>query len=226
MTSSKRSGFTIIETLLFLSVSGILAAAIFVGVGSTINTQRYRDSVNSLQSFFQQQYSDVANVTNENSVNACKSGNNPRGQSDCEILGKYITTSDGQNLTIKKVLGYPGPTVDNNDDVKALKDYNLYLSQNDTTTYNVDWGSTLTTPSNSTLQFSILLARSPISGNIRTFSTYNKDETISTLLNSIQAVNMCVSPSLATAGRKMSVVLTQNATGPESVITKGDNSGC
>ena len=40
-------GFTIIEVMLFLAVSGVLAAGILATVGGTIGAQRYRDAVDS-----------------------------------------------------------------------------------------------------------------------------------------------------------------------------------
>ena len=49
----KSKGFTIIEVMLFLAVTGALAVAILVGSGVAIGQQRYKDSVNSLQSFIQ-----------------------------------------------------------------------------------------------------------------------------------------------------------------------------
>ena len=48
-----KPGFTIIEMMLFLAVSGAMAAGIMVGVGATVNAQRYRDATHSLVSFFQ-----------------------------------------------------------------------------------------------------------------------------------------------------------------------------
>jgi len=92
-----RDGFTIIETMLFLGITGLLIVGILAGTGNSISIQRYRDSVTSLQSMLQMQYSNVENVSN-NSVAAksCGAKTSPRGQSDCVILGRFISTTDGK----------------------------------------------------------------------------------------------------------------------------------
>ena len=44
MGAKTQNGFTIIEVMLFLAITGMLAAAILVGSGVAIGQQRYRDS--------------------------------------------------------------------------------------------------------------------------------------------------------------------------------------
>jgi type II secretory pathway pseudopilin PulG len=57
-------GFTVIEVMLFLAVTGALAVGILVGAGVSIGQQRYRDSVNSLKSTIQDRYNQTTNVVN------------------------------------------------------------------------------------------------------------------------------------------------------------------
>ena len=54
-----KKGFTIIETMLVLSVTGLLSVGIMVGWSVNINRQRYDDSVNTFKSDIQQIFSDV-----------------------------------------------------------------------------------------------------------------------------------------------------------------------
>src|SRR5688572_29756839 len=114
MNRVDQRGFTIIEVTLFLAISALLAVLMLGGWTVMINTQRYKDSVQTYQSFLQQQYNLVYNVENsrENNmicangtVEESESSGTPRGQTDCVILGRYIELRDGQNLTVKAIVG-------------------------------------------------------------------------------------------------------------------------
>ena len=50
MSVATKSAFTIIETMLFLSISGLVFVIGFIGVGSRLDQVRYTDSVRSLES--------------------------------------------------------------------------------------------------------------------------------------------------------------------------------
>ncbi len=56
-----RRGFTIIEVLLFLSITMLLMAGMFIGTNTNIERERYADSVESVRAFLQEQYEYVAN---------------------------------------------------------------------------------------------------------------------------------------------------------------------
>jgi len=68
MVTKTQGGFTVIEVMLFLAVTGLLAVGILVGSGVAIGQQRYRDSVNTLKSYIQQQYSEVTSVINNRAI--------------------------------------------------------------------------------------------------------------------------------------------------------------
>src|ERR1035437_3824051 len=125
MGTNYKLGFTILETMLFLAITGLMVVAILVSTGSTINIQRYRDSVTSLKSYLQGQYSDVNNVRNEqrainlscdsNAVTSETGGvKNSRGQADCIILGRLIKIDD-KDISSSTVLGYGSSLPDRND---------------------------------------------------------------------------------------------------------------
>jgi type II secretory pathway pseudopilin PulG len=245
------AGFTIIETMLFLGITALLVMGVLIGTGNSINIQRYHDSVSSLQSFLQQQYSDVANVSNDSVGNLACYGSGPaapRGQSDCVILGRFITTTDSHKLSIQGVVGYipSGSTASLNDVNIFLKDgdgtqagYNIQVSSvpSQTTTYDIEWGSSISdTAANHSnhMFFSMLVLRSPLSGILRTFiiNTDNVGEiqslTIQDLVKSslTQKVEMCVDPNGLFTGARSAVVVMPNATGASSIETLGDVSGC
>jgi len=215
MKLSNEAGFTIIETMLFLGITGLLVMGVLIGTGTSINAQRYRDSVSSLQAVLQQQYSDVANVSNDTLNNTCYGDATPtnhlRGQSDCVVLGRFITTNNIGcfgininnvcNLSIKIVLGFTPPgSVASLDDVSIFKKnttptptgYNIMVlpdSPTNTmnTTYGLEWGASIVDTHNNAKVFSMLILRSPISGTLRTFispdtSSVVADHDVQTLL--------------------------------------------
>lgn len=239
MKLSNKVGFTIIETMLFLAITGLLIMGVLIGTGNSINTQRYRDSVTSLQAFLQQQYSEVSNVSNDNAGSAkCYSDNAvPRGQSNCVILGRLITTNaNSSGLIFEDVIGQiPSGLPTPSDDVSALAQYNITVLPSATNTYSVEWGGVLVNPgsNNQAAVFSILILRSPLSGIIRTFidntavvnnlPQFVKRTNPSPLL---QSEKVCINSSGLFAGGEMAVLVNAGATGASGVETLGDNSGC
>lgn len=92
----QQTGFTIIEVVLFLAVSGLLTAMLLAGVGSSIQRQQYRDAVQSFASFLRSEYDKVISVENERAAARCPvpggRTESLRGQDDCVIVGRYIST--------------------------------------------------------------------------------------------------------------------------------------
>lgn len=241
MKPLNKNGFTIVETMLFLSISGLLIAGILVGTGTSINTQRYRDSVTSLQSFLQQQYSNVANVSNDNPsspTNACYgdgSTDNSRGQSECVILGRFISTDDGKTLKTQDVIGYiPSGSTILTDDIDALKQYIIRVSPVAAKSYDLEWGSSVVKPGGTTtLVLSMLVLRSPSSGIIRTFISDNDTVISGNDIKSIlslsalsQSEKLCVESNGLFTGTKLAVFIEKNATSANGVKTLGDDSEC
>lgn len=119
-TSGQR-GFTIIEVILFFAITGLLILGVMLGIGYSVNQQRYRDSVNTYAALMQQQYDAVVNVANERgresgtnradgsgsvvcpSANPAAANVGTQGRSECTIIGRRVV-SDGQTLTIEPVI--------------------------------------------------------------------------------------------------------------------------
>ena len=251
MNLSNKAGFTVIETILFLGITCLLIVGVLAGTGSSVNTQKYHDSVYSFQSILQKQYTEVTNVSNASIENTCygDSKNNvehPRGQSDCVIIGKYITTAEnGHALLIRQVLGYtPNFSTSQLDDVAIFgkMGYNINLSPDEGSKYVLEWEAALTDDKESggkPSKFSMLVLRSPASGVIRTFAVIGEEVASSKLQSSLlnisamkKPIKTCVEPNGifvngASVGGKMSVSVSANASGVSGVEILGDAiSGC
>lgn len=218
------TGFTIIEVMLFLGVTGLLVIGVLVGSGVAIGQQRYRDSVNSLKSYLQQQYSEVANVINGRPGTwACDTGagvsdsetggGQARGTSDCVILGRYVTIDEtGTKLTASNVTGYrtPGAADANSDITELTTNYKLGVSPIDQDVAEVSWGAQVVKPkTTSPMPFSILIIRSPLSGSTLTFSQEGIPTNVSSLITSGNMSanrDLCVNADAGTfVGKRMEV---------------------
>jgi hypothetical protein len=143
--------------------------------------------VHSLQSFIQQQYSVVANVYNDNNgTTPCGASASPRGQSNCVILGRYVTVTPvgvrSSRALVRTITGTI-PTVGSPEvlnDVQVFTSigdgtnhgYNIILmpSASDSVNYDLEWDATMVKPgSNDPISFSLMILRSPSSGFIKTF---------------------------------------------------------
>ncbi len=96
------AGFTIIETMLFLAISGALAVGLMVGMGAAIGSQQYRDSVQSYANYLRGQYGQAVAVENGNVAHdsdVCSSlgaaSTDDRGRSDCVIVGRHVVAVSG-----------------------------------------------------------------------------------------------------------------------------------
>lgn len=168
-------GFTVIELMLFLAISGLLLAGLMIGVGNNITQQRYSDNVASFKALLQDQYAEV--LTPQNTSEKVKCNNTgpdaDRGTTSCVILGKAVRIEkqgDNSIATISNVIGVePIKPINpdyNKGDTDALKDFSPYISDKDQQTedlnatirnvMNVDRGNPVT--------IILYILRSPVSG--------------------------------------------------------------
>lgn len=105
MAANTNSGFTIIELILFLALTGLFMIIALAGVGGRSGRVQFTDSMRSLSSYLQRQYSDTLNGVNLREGNGCTygagaysinlSGSHNVGQSNCSIMGKVVVFSAG-----------------------------------------------------------------------------------------------------------------------------------
>lgn len=215
-------GFTIIEIMLFLAVTGLLAVGILAGSGIAIGQQRYRDSVNSLKSFIQQQYSETTNVVNSRNaewtcnaagtVNEAPAGE-ARGTSDCVMLGRFVTINElGTAMAASNVAGYPiaGVPPAANDIDELVTSYRLGVSPIDQDEVEVSWGAQVVKPkTTNAMPLSLLIIRSPLSGTVLTFTVDGVKSNLKELIkieNMNKTQNLCVNADAGTfVGQRLAV---------------------
>lgn len=186
------AGFTIIETILFLAVTGALIAGMMFATSMTLGTQRYSDATESFKALLQQQYASITSVQNprENNVTcttqaATADGDVLRGQSDCVLVGRYMMI-DGGDVSIYPVLAYELATStssDTSNDIEAFRDdYYLNLAKQNVVNTKLEWDARIawatagstddqrgSFPAQRTM--SLLFLRSPASGQVYTFTS-------------------------------------------------------
>lgn len=241
MTRHDIRGFTIIELLLFLSISGLLFVALMTGISTSINQQRYRDSVASVNGLLQQQYSEVANTRNDRGDNwTCDSstavqnetGGQARGTSQCVLLGRYVRTiNNGSQLEMGNVIGSePISSSPLQGDLPALIAYSPKTSPLGQTTATLEWGATLRDTSNHNANFAMLILRSPVSGLIRAFVLPSglpaNLPDMMTQDTSSQPFTACVNADGWSFGPTQAIVISPSTAGANGVEVKGDNNGC
>lgn len=213
MTHRYKEGFTIIETMLVLSITAVMVVALLVGVSANINSQRYRDSVNGLKSLIQEQFSGTVNVQNEikptqiscdSNANVQTSGQTrPRGQSDCVLMGRYIEIVQNQVTTSSVVGIYDSSTSSSVNDVALLQSTDMSILASSSETSSLEWGTAIAWPSSgpgakspkTPRSMYVLILRSPVSGSVYVFNSDTK----------IPLTNMIVD-SDATPGRAEQII--------------------
>ncbi len=147
-----RRGFTIIEVMLFLALSGILLVGILGGLGGNIARQRYNDAVQDVVSIMKDQYSFVSDtevaarssadnsncyalITDDVTNGAAWRGKSDayRGRTNCVVYGAvislnehYIETTEliGRDYRseVRRLEDTSTPVSDNLTDIQILKD--------------------------------------------------------------------------------------------------------
>ena len=115
----EQKGFTIIEVMLFLALSGFLLVGILAGTGSSIANQRYKDAVQDAADALRSAYSFVAEshvevrdksegacggTIEEANANDSSDSNLYRGRTTCAVYGAVVMI-DGNRIQTTTVIG-------------------------------------------------------------------------------------------------------------------------
>lgn len=223
-----QKGFTIIELVLFLGITGLVMGVLLVGVGGSLNRERYRDAVTSFQDYLQGQYNLVTNVNNSrDATDPCVGGkievggtaDAGRGTSDCTVVGRVIYSSDnGESVSSSQVYAtVDAATLSGVDDVQLLQNANLIASPA-REEYTIGWTTTLVNqrPDESLSKFSILIVRVPTNGLVHTYMLPDTGKTPAAIVgNQIPTggLHICVDNSMFVTGGigRTGVILARDA---------------
>jgi type II secretory pathway pseudopilin PulG len=200
MSIKKQTGFTVIEVMLFLAITGLMVVGMVAGTSISIQTQRYHDSVRSFKSLVQEQYAEIVSTENNRLRSTfCGDGSatpveteqdaSVVGQSDCEIVGRYMVVKGG-DISIYSVIANRNERAkprDATDDITLMTNESYMrfgIDNSFVETGSMEWGAEIAWPSagsdartpRTPRNLSLLFIRSPDSGQVYTFSSSNVPE--------------------------------------------------
>ncbi len=217
MTQHRQQGFTIIEVMLFLAISGMLLLVAFAFTQSSIRNARFTDATKTFEAFIQEQYTRVqtgsismAMPTNKkpacsdvNSVASSPLQNNGGSSDTCLLVGIALNIPAGsQQVQIYPVLGNAKSAADASmDDATSLAAMNprIWADIGTSETYNLPWGATISSAKLLYMQSSVsglwygnvqslIFIRGVHSGTIAIY-TYENQITASTKIDTIIAAD-------------------------------------
>lgn len=224
------AGFTIIEVMLFLAISGALVVALLATVGGAVSRQRFSDTINSTQAFLQSQVDETLNVVNTRGNASCSTGSGNTvlgsgsvqpGASNCVVLGRALDFTPGNShVTMYPVVGHEPATPSTNTGYKLLADYKPTIDTDNAESYDIAWDEPVASiySSGATNITRVLLLRSPDSGLVLTFG--GNTTMLDTINAGTRAVNLCFKAG-DLAGSEALVAVSQ-VSGSEGITTKFD----
>ena len=254
MGTRANGGFTIIETMLFLGISGLLIVGMLATTGASINIQRYHDAVETFKTLIQNQYSELTSVQNDrdntwdcNSLAQSQTGGTEvRGQSDCVLLGRYLTVVDS-TVSAYSVLGRPNQAqvLTGNDIQKLSSNYELNISTVTQDVSTLEWGTRIAWPkvdssganritATTPRSIAMLFVRSPDSGQIYTFTSDTvpgtpTPQTLNAMLVGGATIpgqsqrTICVDSNGLFVTADFSIFINDYATGPSSIESRSND---
>lgn len=238
-------GFTVVEVMLFLAITGVVMATLLVGVGSSLNREKYRSSYNSLINYLQGQYNLVVNVNNSRDLTAACEGGSiqldvgstlDRGMSDCTIVGRLLRSkADGKGIESMQVYA----TVDartlvsnpTNTDIQLLQNARL-IADTRIDDYSAEWGTVFVQPGGNLTPstFAILIVRMPTNGLVHTYVTSNPskspDDIVRITPTPISEFKLCVDPVGLTglASQPVGALISKDAANSSGIsfVNQGD----
>lgn len=176
----RQDGFTVIEVILFLGISGLLLFGALASVNGSVNSTRFNDAVNTTASYFQRQYTEVSSGRNiRDATLGCSNGNVNNGNASigstkCVVLGRLLQFNTGTNIvSTRYIVGVDTTNIAAGDSaaVVAASPKATVGNANLEDTFEVPWSIDFNkVTQGATAVNSLAIIRSPISERILFYS--------------------------------------------------------
>ena len=234
--SKHSAGFTIIEVILFLAVTGALTISIFATSTVGINNQRYIDAINTFKATVQEEFTNTTQVGNSRANNVecpLRPGIDPPvGASDCVVMGRLMTVDGDGNISRSNIIGVEPDTPSGSlSDTVNIRSYTPTIDDGQKQTDKMNWGTFVRGG-----PISIVIFRSPTSGNVLSF--VHKGSVIASqhdlelfMSDTTEFINsqprvICIDPSGWTVTETQAVIIVPYAAGPSGVEQKTGMTEC
>jgi hypothetical protein len=138
----KGDGFTVIEVMLFLAISGALLLMAMLGSGEMARHARFSDSVNSFHSNMQRYYEEVVSGVNTRAVNnACAPGNVRAGTDSCLLIGRVISFNEDTSGGMVRYVTASGAVADTGSIYSQLQAGGVTVQSSGEQPLTLAWGA-------------------------------------------------------------------------------------
>lgn len=168
-----KQGFTMIEVMLFLVISGLLLIGVLGGTYAAIAGQRYHDSVRSFSEFLRQIYGEVISPE----TLGAGASNNQAIYGKIAVFGLEDSSRNSDLIYTATIVGDVRVPTESGSFIGELSAVNATLfcgnNEQDSTvdTYAPLWGAEIRNSDNRQFTGSVIIARSPTSGTVHTAYT-------------------------------------------------------
>ncbi len=144
MSNKHKTGFTIIEVMLFLAISGLMFVGLVANTSRNIASQRFSASIHDFSTFMRKVYNEVEDsqianrqaltsngrqrctIDSSRVINASANPDLPSsGRSECSVYGKLVTFGENEEKTIH-VYDVIGDVVDSRHPIEASTEKESY----------------------------------------------------------------------------------------------------
>lgn len=137
-------GFTLIEVIIFLAISGLLLTMAILGSGSMARHARFSDTINALHSTMQRHYEGItAGVNTRPASGGCGGTTQELGTGSCLLLGKVISlANDSGDIIVRYVTGTG--VADSGSVYQQIQSAAPSVQTAGEETYTLPWGAVVT----------------------------------------------------------------------------------